>query len=235
MLPIKILITATIVTSWMNSSHAVLHHNDDSKVVLDEDGCPPFYGGPYCESPYELCLDGKRRCYNNSKCKLMITKDPTNEYQYECDCSFAESVDKVAGMECENSATIYCGKGEEEFCTNGGACGAYVLKGHHYKGCHCKEEFSGAHCQYLKAELKTGLEGEALVPEIGDDFYVKTDTVKPLYSIGALTILACISVSIASFVYLYSYYKQGKHIKELSADLRHIRSASAVVSDNEVV
>ncbi len=103
-----------------------------------------------------------------------------------------------------------------------GSCGKYVLSGHHYVGCHCLEEYEGAHCQYLKSQPNgIGMQGEALVPELGSNFYVQTSKVKPLYALGALTIIACVCLSIASVVYMVIYHRQNKAIKELTHRLKN--------------
>eukprot|EP00555_Chaetoceros_dichaeta_P002927 CAMPEP_0198253054 /NCGR_PEP_ID=MMETSP1447-20131203/3517_1 /TAXON_ID=420782 /ORGANISM="Chaetoceros dichaeta, Strain CCMP1751" /LENGTH=208 /DNA_ID=CAMNT_0043938549 /DNA_START=234 /DNA_END=860 /DNA_ORIENTATION=- len=93
------------------------------------------------------------------------------DFTYGCDCSYAESISSFAGVECEHAATVYCEESKHHFCTNDGTCGSYILYGELHIGCHCPAEFMGAHCQYLKAEMRGGMPGEAAVPEIADNFY----------------------------------------------------------------
>jgi len=215
---VKIFISA-ICISLASPTDAVLHrHHED--VYKNIDGCRIGRSGANCDIPYELCPDGMRKCFNESQCRAMDKVDTVNGYSYQCDCSYAESVTPTAGYECEHSATVTCPG--DHFCTNGGSCGNYVLHGHHYLGCHCLEEFEGAHCQYLKADPKgVGMEGEALVPELGSDFYVQTSKIKPLYALGALSIIACTCLAVASVVYLISYHRQKKAIRNLVDRLKN--------------
>ena len=195
------------------------HNQHKSKNVYENiEKCPVGYSGKDCTIKYELCLDNKRKCFNNSECKLMDSPDPVSGYSYTCDCSFMEGVSPTAGYECEHSATVMCP--DNHFCTNGGTCGNYVVRGHHYNGCHCLEDFAGAHCQFLKEDLMGGLEGEAAVPEIADDFYVKTDQIKPMYAIGATAFIALMFLSIGSIVYAYTLHKKNTQIKKLSSELK---------------
>lgn len=148
--------------------------------ALDEDfNCPPNLSGPDCDIPFEQCPDGIRRCFNNSRCVKNSKRDMvTAQYGYSCDCSFAAEISQYAGHECEYSSTSSCPE-TSGFCTNGGVCGSYVHHLHVYHGCHCPIDFAGAHCQYLKALVDIRhIKGEALMPEIGDNFYGFTPSAK---------------------------------------------------------
>ncbi len=161
---------------------------DEISNELDNSGCPSGRTGAECSIPYEICPDGKRRCFNNSQCARIDAKDQISEdYKYRCDCSFAETVSKYAGHQCEYSATAYCqpgggshgvpkrGHNYHHFCTNGGLCEEFVLRANLHIGCNCPRDFAGAHCQYLKALVDINdIENEALFPDVGDNFYAFT-------------------------------------------------------------
>jgi len=132
------------------------------------------------EEHIEHCKDGRRKCYNNSKCVRNRKIDPHyGDYSYHCDCSSSLTDTSFAGVECEYAATVYCDDAKnDEFCANGGRCGSYILAGHYYTGCHCPVGYSGAHCQYLTEKLavennRGGASSEALVLDIDDNFYTK--------------------------------------------------------------
>lgn len=217
-LKLKLHLLVVIFASCITTSQSVLHKNTHKNVYENIENCPVGFSGQDCSIRYELCLDGKRKCFNSSECKLMDKPDPISGYSYKCDCSFMEGVSPTAGYECEHSATVMC-QGNH-FCTNGGTCGNYVVARHRFNGCHCLDDFAGAHCQYLKEEMNGGLEGEAVVPEIGDNFYVKTDQIKPMYVLGGTAIIAMIFLSIGSIAYAIIAYRQNTVIKRLSAELK---------------
>jgi len=146
-----------------------------SSVYDNIENCEPGWSGHRCQIPYENCKDSPRKCFNDSKCvRSSFFKDNHGDYSYTCDCSIPRSITRFAGRECEYAFTEYCDEDKELFCTNGGTCGSYVIEGHHYVGCHCPSGHMGAHCQYLKNWHKGGMPGQALVPEIGENFYTKT-------------------------------------------------------------
>jgi hypothetical protein len=174
----------------------------------EENNCPPNLSGPDCTIPYVDCKDGTRRCYNNSQCVKNDRKDPvTGEYGYRCDCSFAESVSKVAGHECEHSATEICktssggGMGSSHFCTNGGVCGTFVYRAQVHTGCHCPREYAGAHCQYLKALGDFDfLQGEKRLDEVGVNFYAFSPKPTPQEGNSFISISIGLTVSIVVVV-----------------------------------
>lgn len=214
----NIIATITLIASYITLSQAVLHRHPPKDPYENIENCPGGKSGPNCDIPYQTCLDNKRKCFHNSQCKLIDMTNPLSEYMYECDCSFSKTISPVAGAECEHPATVICSK--DNFCTNGGKCGDYILKQHAYSGCHCLEDFAGAHCQYLKATMTGSLEGEANVPEIGHDFYVNTGKIKPLYALGSMTIIALVAFSVASVVYVIIHHRQRTMIKSLNLQLK---------------
>ena len=176
-----------------------------SSFTFNEDlVCPPKLSGPDCTIPYEDCGDGKRRCFNNSRCSRNNRRDKiTGEYGYHCDCSFAEEVSKFAGHECEHSATDVCeldshyqyGAQGKHFCTNGGLCGQYVFRAQIHAGCYCPKEYAGAHCQYLKALGGfNDVAGETNVEDVAENFYAFTP--KPQESkvvpMGVVGMIVCV-------------------------------------------
>jgi len=149
-----------------------------STEITDKGNCKPGWTGSSCNIPFEACADGDRRCFNNSKCVKHVNDQNLSSsdedlFVYSCDCSYASSISSFAGTECEHAATMYCDKGL--FCTNGGQCLSHVHRGTRYEGCDCHEEYMGAHCQFLKAEMHGDMPGETAVPEISPNFYIKDD------------------------------------------------------------
>mmetsp|Transcript_12801 Transcript_12801/g.24024 ORF Transcript_12801/g.24024 Transcript_12801/m.24024 type:complete len:259 (+) Transcript_12801:119-895(+) len=191
-----------------------------SVIFQPDKNCPPNLSGPDCTIPFEDCEDGIRRCYNNSQCVRNNRKDSiTGEYGYRCDCSFAESVSKVAGHECEYSATEICKSNSSggassstessHFCTNGGTCGTFVYRAQVHTGCHCPREYAGAHCQYLKAVGNFDFiqQGEELMDEVGVNFYAFTpkptsrnDFITLAVSLTAFLVIVVIALSVVKGV-----------------------------------
>lgn len=184
-------------------------------VYENIDNCPEGKTGSDCSIPYESCPDGKRKCFNNSKCVRNNKIDPvTNEYGYSCDCSFAAEISHFAGYECEHSSTQFCyAESGSEFCTNGGICGSYISKGSMHYGCHCPSDFAGAHCQYLKESLEGGLQGEALLHDVGDNFWTfeveGTESSKATNLSVAFVVAVTVALACAAIVYV----KKGKDSK----------------------
>ncbi len=141
------------------------------------ENCEGNFSGPECDIPFELCADNKHKCFNNSQCKMSRKVNPsTNEHTYMCDCSYASSAgSKFAGRECEHSDTDICTEAKEGhgslFCTNGGSCMSFIYDGNTRWGCACPTEFVGAHCQYLSVDVQEGLVGEAVFPDVQQNFW----------------------------------------------------------------
>jgi len=130
---------------------------DHGSCIDGECQCDPNYSGADCSIPFETCEDGERTCFNGSTCVRNNQRDPnTNKYKYHCDCTKAVGVSSFAGIQCRQQATSYCvlGRTESEyaFCTNGGTCVRVVENGKSHPGCHCSDDFEGAHCQYLRGQ-----------------------------------------------------------------------------------
>jgi hypothetical protein len=184
-----------------------------SSVIFHEDksSCPPNLSGPECTIPSEDCGDGLRRCYNNSRCVRNTHKNPvTGEYGYSCDCTTAESISKVAGHECEHSATEICdtnsggNKNYLHFCTNGGVCGSFVYRAQVHTGCHCPRDYAGAHCQYLKALGDFNyVVGEKEMEDVGVNFYAFSPTPTESKTYRWLTVgLTAFVLTVVGFAFL---------------------------------
>lgn len=179
----------------------------------------------------ETCGDGKL-CLNNSKCvgdKLV---------GYTCDCSFTYgSVDlSFAGSRCEYRVTMYCNEAKGVFCANGGTCGSYIIDGRQHEGCNCRQDYTGAHCQYSKSFWREGISGKAAMSQIGPNFYTKdvpcgyTDhnTLSDA-SIGSMLVTAgLICFFLAFCVVLRLYIRTSNKLKDLQVrvtkelDERHV-------------
>jgi len=116
----------------------------------------------------ETCADGKL-CLNNSKC---VGDELVG---FTCDCYFAyASVDlSFAGSRCEYRVTMYCNEAKGVFCTNGGTCGSYIIDGRQHEGCHCSDDYNGAHCQYSKKFGIEGISSKSAMSQIDSNFYTK--------------------------------------------------------------
>jgi hypothetical protein len=122
-------------------------------------------------------------------------------------------ISQYAGHECEYSSTAICPQ-TSGFCTNGGVCGSYVYHRHVYHGCHCPIDFAGAHCQYLKALVDIrNMNGEALMPDIGDNFYGFTPKAKPGSTGEGIIIGFALCAVVAAAVFLSS--KNGFSLKRI--------------------
>jgi len=150
---------------------------------------------------------GGKICLNKSKCVL-------NQSEYICECP-----PSYYGPTCKNMINSHCNEATEVFCTNGGTCGSYIIDGCHYEGCHCDEEYIGAHCQYKKGTWRNGIPGEAAVPQINSNFYTKAENIScrsGVVPIGFMFISAgCICFFLAFWTTLYKYVKTAKKLKEL--------------------
>lgn len=118
--------------------------------------CEKGYSGVYCESPIETCPDGKRSCYNGSKCKEIFHPDGRAFVtpRYRCDCESAgDKKNPYAGLNCHIPAEKVCSLLTDKivsFCVNGGTCKDMTTKEGAHFGCHCPDSFEGAHCEYIK-------------------------------------------------------------------------------------
>ena len=153
---------------------------------------------------YQECRDGSQ-CYNGSSCYTSNVKDPiTNEYVYHCDCSKATTEDTFyAGKKCEFPSSIICSdiqneKNGSKFCTNGGLCMITSFKGKIHGGCACPNDFIGAHCQYVRADVTGGLGNEVLFSDVQENFW----TVIPNKSTNekATSIAVGISLSVIGII-----------------------------------
>lgn len=196
-------------------------------TTLDVYGCPLGFSGPDCSVPYEECPDGRRKCFNNSNCVRNNKLDPvTNDYQWHCDCSNASSHSSYAGHECEHSATITCEPTSTgtHFCTNGGECGKFFFEGNVYTGCHCPDDFEGAHCQYLLGTMDGDLFGEEFMADVGDNFYafkVKSPTNGIATEIVfGITVFSILSVMVIVGITVHKNYEKEKQAKEIMMNLK---------------
>lgn len=202
----------------------VLATNTNDVQPEGRDGCNIGFSGPDCDIPYESCPDKHRKCFNNSRCVKNNKKNSyTGHYDYHCDCSYASGVSSYAGHECEHSSTIICGDSfiGDHFCTNGGECGTYFLDAIEHTGCHCPEDFEGAHCQYIIGTMDGNLLGETLLPKYGANFYGFAPENTPkrrasAFATGLISfvLLACVTVTAA-----YTFKKK--------------RESSEVITDNK--
>lgn len=85
--------------------------------------CPDGWFGTTCDVPGRQC--GNITCFNGAAC--LQTEHSDGQVQYTCDCSVAGTeIMSYAGEFCENEATTFCTKNENQngqlFCTNGGKC-----------------------------------------------------------------------------------------------------------------
>ena len=224
--PIKTLVLLSYLLLQKEGFVASLTKGD---VYENIDNCPEGKTGSDCSIPYEACLDERRKCFNNSKCVRNNKKDPvTNEYGYSCDCSYAAGISHFAGYECEHSSTEFCQRASgSNFCTNGGVCGSYISRGQAHNGCHCPSDFAGAHCQYLKADLDGGLQGEALLHDVGNNFWtfeVKHREGKEASNLALVISAVAVAVLLGAAVFYVKRVKKTKDTKiRGSAALENIR------------
>lgn len=91
------------------------------------------------------------------------------------------------------------------------------MKGIRHYGCHCPSDFAGAHCQYLKASLLGGLQGETLLEDVGDNFWTfvptSTDKKKASAATGVVVTLVLLALVAAAVFYV----KRGRKIKDSNA------------------
>ena len=78
-----------------------------------------------------------------------------------------------------------------------------------------------------------GLQGEAAVPELGSNFYVKTTEIKPLHMMRVMSIVALACFSTASLLYLAVFHRQRTAIKTLTSQLK-AKSVSDDLAKGEV-
>jgi hypothetical protein len=199
-----------------------LQHNHKD-VYENIENCPTGLSGNNCDIVYLLCPDDKRKCFNNSQCQLMDEPDEEEGFYYKCSCLFAESVSPTAGYECEHSATIQCDHGH--FCVNGGTCkefrGAYE---HFHVGCECSEDFSGANCQYLKATMDGGLEGEGIEKE--GYTYVNKGQLNLMYAFTIMFSMCCAGGLCYSLYSLVSYHRGNKAVIQLRTQMDKLTDPS---------
>ena len=204
----NIFTTITVIASYTTLSHAYMekHHRN---VYDNIENCPNGFSGAECDIKYETCLDNKRKCFNNSQCKLMPSSSDDG-YLYECDCSYSASISLSAGQECEHQATVTCKKnGDNHFCTNGGKCGTYSSPTHNYRGCHCLSDFVGEHCQYLKESMVGGLEGEnTFISGAGMNFHAKEMEKRSNHD--SIVIIAIALASTVVLMVVWAFKKQQK-------------------------
>lgn len=201
---IKLLIIADALTFVLATN--------DNRENSENDGCTTGLSGPDCDIPYEACNDGHRKCFNGSKCVQNNEKDSfTGKYEYHCDCSYAAEISSYAGHECEHSATVICGEKfiGNHFCSNGGECGTYFSNGNERTGCHCPEDFEGAHCQYIIGTMDGDLLGETLISQYGGNFYgfAPESTPKRRASDFASIIITCVILAFIFMVGMFSFNK----------------------------
>jgi len=116
--------------------------------------CPPGWVGLYCEAKMNVCPGRSNVCLNGGGC-VLSDSDPSNPFNYECDCSKADENDgRYAGKYCQYRATSFCTvdgrkSKNDAFCTNDGVCRDYVKHGEPHPGCVCDDAFEGDHCEVL--------------------------------------------------------------------------------------
>jgi len=224
-----------IFTQPLSLVFATFNVNDMPK---NDDGCNIGFSGPDCDIPYESCNDGHRTCFNNSRCVKNNKKDSyTGHYDYHCDCSYAAGISSYAGHECEHSSTVICGDSFSgaHFCTNGGECGSYFVDSNEHTGCHCPEDFEGAHCQYIIGTMDGELLGEIIMPKYGSNFYGFTtkSTPKRRASQFAIGVTTCAIIAIVLITAVYTYSKNQEAsiaVTENKREYSH-RSSSPKVDD----
>jgi hypothetical protein len=86
--------------------------------------CPEGWYGPTCEIEGKAC-GSNMTCFNGAGCLETLHSD--GQIKFTCDCSVANTDEtSFSGEFCENSATTYCTKNEDQngklFCVNGGTC-----------------------------------------------------------------------------------------------------------------
>lgn len=190
---------------------------------LDICECSENFGGEDCSMPYEICPDGKRKCYNGSECRRNHDKDPvTHEHKYSCDCSKAYDVANFAGIQCEYSTTAVCEIGKENsfysFCTNEGECVEMVNPGRPHQGCRCLDFFEGLHCEYLK--------GEAPPHELAAVATLEASRTKRSSLSGlAMSFIILVPLVLAG-MFAYILYKKKRNEKENFGDCASVSECS---------
>lgn len=203
-----------IATIYYHQAFALTNGVD---VYENIDDCDEGFTGPQCDMPYEICDDGKRKCFNNSKCVRNNKRDAVSgEYEYGCDCSYSEGVSAFAGFECEHSSQKFCDatkfdKGST-FCANEGQCEYIKMDGHRYAACKCPSEFAGAHCQYLHADIDgKGLIDETSIPGMTNTFtYSIPDEEKSNKRAVAMGITFSVVIVLVSAIAFYALRRRGK-------------------------
>lgn len=235
---IGITVLSTLLIFAQPSSLVFAANNTNRQEPQNDDGCNVGFSGPDCDIPYEPCNDGLRKCFNNSRCVKNNKKDSyTGQYGYHCDCSSAADISSYAGHECEHSATVICGNSFSgaHFCANGGECGSYFLDGSEHTGCHCPEDFEGAHCQYIIGTMDGELLGEVLMPKYGSNFYGFTpeSTPKRRASEFAIGVITSVIAAIVILTAIYTYNKRQAVLTAISNDEREYshRSSPPKVND----
>lgn len=139
--------------------------------------------------------------------------------------------------QCLNESKCVSNRDKERgiFCINGGACGSYIVNGCHYDGCHCGENFYGAHCQYDEETWKLGILDETAVPLIDPKFYTKDITCRsydpPIEFMFISAGFVCFFLLF--FAILCKYLKTAKKLKHLQVqvtkelDLKHFVQESS--------
>ena len=152
----------------------LLQHLFQSGQLLQHCSCPYGWTGTGCELEVEQCDVNSMTCPNGTPC--------TNEHgAYNCDCSVANSLSKLARQQCRRPYTDYCSATYDpnkplSFCTNGGVCRASVMAAevapgnttvnalYEHEGCICPPEYYGPHCEFIHRSLpQTSVEQEQIV------------------------------------------------------------------------
>lgn len=126
-------------------------HNDDFEHCV----CPIGYVGLTCEIRLDVCPGGTHVCMHGAQCHPHLSHD-TGKLEFRCDCHKADEFGlRYAGKYCQYESSEYCTTdglrpiGESAaFCVNGGECLDFVPQGQEHPGCDCKDEYTGAHCEY---------------------------------------------------------------------------------------
>jgi hypothetical protein len=105
-----------------------------------------------------------------------------------------------------STSTVNCNDIKDEkhgstFCTNGGTCLNMVFKGKRHGGCVCPHTFVGAHCQYLRADVKGGLVNEVIFSDVHENFWtVIPSTNEPQNQIATDAVIGTLLAVIGVFV-----------------------------------
>jgi len=129
-----------------------VQHNEDFEHCV----CPEGFTGLTCELEADHCGNGEHVCLHGSTCM----KSATGKWSCDCPSAFTEDR-KVAGKFCQHHHTstctpdqqpkIYRGPTSFAFCVNDGVCKDIVVEGEVHPGCDCPDDYTGEHCELLKA------------------------------------------------------------------------------------